>query len=267
MKQIIENSLSKKINAIIELFNKNIKNTEIFIENSKHCGADGHWLEQQMKLKPNCKNEPDIDGFEMKKMSKKITLGDFSASEYAYSRKNKRNTINAFNEWSDDVTMTRTDFIHFFGNSNQNKNGRYSWSGSCVPTYDKWNDNGQNLLVMENNDIVILYSFSKDTRKTKANFPEFLKHDCIAIALWKMEKMKAHVENKFNQNGFFMCEKIGKNYDKIHFGRPFTFDYFIECIKSRKIFFDSGMYEGNNRNYSHFRAMKNFWLELVEASS
>jgi len=44
------------------------------------------------------KNEPDINGYEMKKSSIKITLGDFTASEYIFSRKNKRNIINHLNK-------------------------------------------------------------------------------------------------------------------------------------------------------------------------
>lgn len=43
-----------------------------------------------MGIKHNAKNEPDINGYEMKKSSNKITLGDFSASEYLFSGKNKK---------------------------------------------------------------------------------------------------------------------------------------------------------------------------------
>jgi hypothetical protein len=37
----------------------------------------------------NCKNQPDILGFELKKYSKIITFGDFSATEYLYSKNHK----------------------------------------------------------------------------------------------------------------------------------------------------------------------------------
>jgi hypothetical protein len=75
--------------------------------------------------------------------------------------------------------------------------------------------------------------------------------------------MKPHINNKFNNKGFFICKKIGTTYEKICFGSPFNYDYFIECIKNKKIIFDSGMYDGNNRNYSHFRAPASFWNELI----
>jgi hypothetical protein len=250
---------------IITLFNNNVKGIEICLEgqNINHCGKEGHWLESKMGIKHNSKNEPDINGYEMKKYSIKTTLGDFSASEYAFSIKYKRQIINTFNKWTDEIKISRSDFIKFFGNSNPNKNNRNSWSGKCVPTYNKWNYNGQNLLITVHNYIVIYYSFVNDTRSIKVDFPEFLKNnDNIIIAIWKPEKIKPHIDNKFNKKGFFICKKIDNKYEKICFGKPFNFEYFIECIKNKKIIFDSGMYDGNSRNYSQFRGT-NFWDELI----
>jgi len=249
---------------IIELFLTKVKDIEICLEGKyrNHCGREGYWLEEKFGIKHNSKNEPDINGYEMKKASNKITLGDFSASEYAFSSKNKRNIINQYNNWTDDVVISRNNFIQYFGNSNPTKNNRYSWSGKCVPTYDNWNNNGQNLIILENNDIVIYYSFIKDTRDIKDNFPDYLKKNDIIIAIWKVEKMKPHIDNKFNKNGFFICKKIDNKYKNICFGKPFTFEYFIECIKNKKIIFDSGMYQGNNRNYSQFRGY-NFLEDLI----
>ena len=249
---------------IITLFNNNVKGVKIEFDtqNIKHCGKEGHWLETKMGIKHNSKNEPDINGYEMKKSSNKTTLGDFSASEYVFSSKNKRNCINNLNNWTDEIKLSRIDFIKIFGNLHPNKNNRYSWSGSCVPIYNIWNSNGQMLSVAENNDIIIYYSFSKDTRNKKVDFPEYLKNNNIVIALWKYEKMKKHINNKYNKKGFFICKKIGNIYEQICFGKAFDFEYFIECIKNKKIIFDSGMYDVNSRNYSQFRG-SNFWNELI----
>lgn len=74
--------------------------------------------------------------------------------------------------------------------------------------------------------------------------------------------MKAHIENKFNKKGFFICKKRNNRFEKICFGKPFHFEYFIECIKNKKVIFDSGMYDGNGRNYSHWRG-SSFWEELI----
>lgn len=253
-------------NQIITLFNNNVKGVEICLDdiNINHCGKEGHWLETKMNIKHNSKNEPDINGYEMKKLSAKITLGDFSASEYIFSKKNKRKIINNINKWNDDLQLTRSYFIEIFGNPNPNKKNRNSWSGSCVPTYNNYNTNGQILKITENNDIFIYYSYSIDERPRKINFPAFLQNDNVLIALWKSNKLKQHIDNKFNKKGFFICKKVDNKYEKICFGIPFNFEYFIECIKNKKIIFDSGMYDGNNRNYSQFRGhSKKFWMELI----
>jgi hypothetical protein len=253
--------LSQDKKEILERFNRNVRGVEICLEgNAKHCGKEGHWLETKMGLVHNSKNEPDLNGYEMKKHSNKTTLGDFSASEYLFSK--NRPNINALNNWTDAFSVSRPNFIKTFGNPNAAKNNRYSWSGKCVPTYNYWNANGQTLGVTDNHDLCVYYSFLHDTRPEKETFPAFLQGGSVVIALWKAEKMRAHIDNKFNQKGFFMCKKKGAVYDTLCFGRAFNFDYFIECIKNKTIIFDSGMYEGNTRNYSQFRG-STFWDDLI----
>lgn len=251
---------------IIIKFLKNVKNVKIILDNKNemHSGKEGHWLEKQMGIQYNNRNEPDINGYEMKKDSNKITFGDFSASEYLFSK--KKPTIIEINKWNDiKVIITRNEYIHYFGSENPLKNNRYSWSGTCVPKYNKWNNFGQNLLFNENNDICIYYSYSKDKRDDiKINFPKYLQKDNILIALWKKEKIEQHINRKFNNKGFFICKKINDTYQKICFGKPFDYTVFIEGIKNNIIIFDSGMYEGNSRNYSQFRSSNsNFWNKMI----
>jgi hypothetical protein len=86
----------------------------------------------------------------------------------------------------------------------------------------------------------------------------------VAIAIWTHEKMSIHINRKFNNYGFFICNKIDDKYQSISFGKPFTYDDFINGIKQRKIIFDSGMYNGNTRNYSSFRSSGvSFWNDLI----
>ena len=89
-----------------------------------------------MGITHNSNNMPDIDGYEMKKDSKKITFGDFSATEYLFSK--NKSTINDIN--GSIINISRTEFIRYFGTPNILKNNRYSWSGSCVPKYNNWNN-------------------------------------------------------------------------------------------------------------------------------
>lgn len=254
-----------KKKEIIDKFNLDVKGKIIDMStyNSAHCGKEGHWLEKQMGIKHNSKNLPDLHGYEMKKYSKKISFGDFSASEYLFSKNRKK--INEINKWQECVNiMSRTEFIKTFGYQNIKKNNRYSWSGKCVPKYNIWNICGQILKISDNNSICIYYSFSKDMRDIKYNFHDYLKFDDILIAIWENTKLEEHINKKFNNKGFFICKKENNVYNKICFGNPFNYNYFLSNIKNGNIIFDSGMYEGNTRNYSQFRSKNdNFWNDLI----
>lgn len=247
---------------IINRFIKNVKN-KLPTTDKKHCGSEGHWLEDMMEIKHNSKNAPDIFGYEMNKKSKKITFGDFSASEYIFSK--KKTFIELTNGWNkNENNMSRTEFIKYFGNKNPKKHNRNSWSGKCVPKYGSYNTCGQKLIIDEDNNICIYYNKSEDTRDHDVTY-EFLSKGDVLIVVWLREKMEEHINRKFGSKGFFICEKNDDGaYEKICFGKPFGFEIFIECVKCKKIFFDSGMYDGNNRNYSQFRSsFGGFWKDLI----
>jgi hypothetical protein len=249
----VENTfLTDAKQIIIKRFIQNVKGKQFQSQNSKHDGSEGHWLETQMGISHNCKNEPDIFGYEMKKNSVKITFGDFSASEYLFSKKKKFIGLHMNNG----NVMSRSEFITYFGQSNPLKNNRYSWAGSCVPTYGNWNKCGQMLVFNDNMDLCAKYSFEKDTRECKHTFPLFLQTEPeITIAILKKEKLEEHINKKFNKNGFFICKKVNE---------PFDFNHFADNIKNKNIIFDSGMFVGNTRNYSHFRSTsRHFWNNLI----
>ena len=262
IKNKLENKLENK-EKIIELFNTNVKGKKIK-KNKSHYGSEGYWLEEKMGLKPNCKNKPDIFGYEMKKDSRKITFGDYSASEYLFS--NKKPIIECVNCWKEnEIHISRDNFIRYFGAPNKLKNNRYSWSGTCVPKYGYWNSFGQIMYFNNQLDLCISYSFEKDSREIKNTFPKFLHTNNLLIVIWKCCKLKDHINNKFNKKGFFICKKNNMDtYQNISFGVPFNYQHFVSNIKNSNIIFDSGMYIGNTRNYSSFRSSAgNFWNKLI----
>jgi hypothetical protein len=244
---------------IIKLFYKNVRGKIPNITNRYINGNEGHWLEKQMGIDLNNNSCADIGGYEMKKMSDKITFGDWNATEYLFSKNTK--FINSYN--NENIQLTRNKFIHTFGTYKENKE-RYSWSGTCVPIYNKWNLCGQIILIDKLNNILVMYSHNRDTREYKHIFPQKIKSNQILVAYWCIDKINEHVNKKFNQNGFFICKKdmLGR-YSNICFGDRFTPNDFIENIKNNNIILDSGMYIGNNRNYSNWRASKKFWNDLI----
>jgi len=240
-----------------ELYKTNIKNNYFNIKNRTHCGSEGHFIEKLLNIKVNCKNEPDYKGFEIKKRSDKISFGDWVSTGYLF---NQDKFMKKFNNIK--INIDRDDFMKFFGNYNIKKE-RYSWSGKCIPKYDKWNYNGTILTTDDLNNLYIIYSNTKDKRNIY--LPElFKKEKYIILQYWDHKYLKKKVENKFNNLGFIIFDKDENGYyNKMLIGERINYNFFINCIKNGSIFFDSGMYQGNKRKYSQFRARFNLWDKLI----
>ncbi|MBI0414196.1 MAG: LlaMI family restriction endonuclease [Nitrosospira sp.] len=239
---------------IIDLFLVSVKGKrpDTAKSNIRHDGKDGHWLEKMMGIAANASNSPDIYGFEMKNdTTSKTTFGDWSANYYVY----KDNRYN----------ISRNDFLTIFGKPNAEKNNRYSWSGEPVPKINKINNFGQDLIVDAQKNICIRYFFSKDKRVNKdAIVPLILQQECLLIARWDAVSIKKKLENKFKKEGWFKCLKDENGfYATIVFGDPISFNTWIKFVISGDVFFDSGMYQGNLRNYSQWRAANSFWNKQI----
>lgn len=239
---------------IIELFEKNVKGRKAntSLSNQKHDGKEGHWLEKQMGVKANASNSPDILGYEMKKGTKsKTTFGDWSANYYIYK--------------DDKFSITRDNFLEIFGKPNPKKGNRYSWSGEPCPNINGYNLFGQKLIKDEENNIIAHYNYLEDKREGKENIvPKKMQIENLVLAKWLASSLKEKLERKFNQNGWFICKKDKEGYyTNIHFGEPINFENWIEMVKDGTVFFDSGMYQGNSRNYSQWRANNSLWDSLI----
>jgi hypothetical protein len=254
---------------IIKLFNQNVKGkkTDTLKSNQRHDGKKGHWLEQQMGIVANASNSPDIYGYEMKNQtsSGKITFGDWSADEYIFQH-GRPKKMHATNQ---NFNISKNKFLEIFGKPNEKKNGRLSWSGTPCPTYlNRCTSYGQTLKIDSNNDIVIYYTYSKDSRENKAQtVPKEMQKENLVLAKWYRDSIKKKLEDKFNQQGWFTC-KMDKQgvYTSIHFGKPMNFESWIGLLEKGIVFFDSGMYYGNSRNYSQWRASTAFWDSLITES-
>lgn len=243
--------------TIVELFRNKVRGKRYEKIKDQHCGAEGHWLEKQFGISHNSSNAPDIMGYEMKKQSKKITFGDWSADEYIYNPKNMLLKLN-----ENIPIIDRETFIKTFGTPNLKKKNRYSWSGKCSPKYNKYNDYGQILIVNDEN-IYAIYKHNQD-KYIDIKPPWVKHHEILILAYWSKEKLNRLITNKFNQKGFFICKKNSNGiYNKICFGQKIDYQFWLECVKKNIIIFDSGMYQGNARNYSQWRASRKFWDSLI----
>jgi len=258
---------------IIELYRENVrgKSPNVDGKNKRHDGRKGHWLEEQFGITANADNEADLWGYELKnETSSKTTFGDWSANIYVFTNP----LYSSF--FSGNTKYEKQDsFVKIFGKPNEKKNGRYSWSGTPCPKIDSYNDFGQILLIESNNDIVAFYSYSEDKRPDKSEIiPKELQIEELEIARWYGEHsptskrtdkcLKEKLEDKFNVKGWFTCKTdINGNYNKICFGKAVNYEEWIKLVKKGIVFFDSGMYEGNKRPYSQWRANNKFWDSLI----
>lgn len=244
---------------IVRMFQVNVygKSPDIRQANQRHDGAVGHWLETQMGISHNANNGADLLGYEMKNdtSSGKTTFGDWSADYYLFKcRKNRTSTL------------SRTQFIEIFGKPNPEKDNRFSWSGSPIPTIHRpspWN--GSRMVIDENDKISIVYNYSNDPRANKAEIiPAEFQIDHLILASWSRNWLEPKLTAKFSQNGWFKCYRNSNGvYNRIAFGEPMNFDNWLNLVRQGIVFFDSGMYVGNSRNYSQWRANNEHWDALI----
>jgi len=240
--------------TIINRYMKNVhgKKSDTTKFTAGHDGKEGHWLEIQMGVDPNGVNDADLMGYEMKNdTTSKTTFGDWSADYYIFK--------------DDKYDLSKDDFLIIFGHPNPKKPGRHSWSGAPIPKINRVNSYGQKLVIDEDKNILATYSFSKDQREDKTSLvPSECQTENLTIARWDMDSLKGKLERKFNKKGWFKCLKDSDGkYSSIVFGSTIIYDNWIENVSKGDVFFDSGMYTGNPRLYSQWRANNSFWNNLV----
>jgi hypothetical protein len=258
---------------IIALFTENVKGKKPDVSNAnqRHDGKKGYWLEKQFGIAANAKNDADLFGYELKnETGSKTTFGDWSANYYIFTNKTYSNIFSGRRK-----ADKQDIFCEIFGKPNPQKENRCSWSGTASPKILNYNDAGQILKVEDNKDIIVLYSFENDKREDKhTRVPSIFQREDLLIARWygttspttkRGDKcLKSKLEDKFNVNGWFTCKTDSNGYyNEICFGNPITYDIWIELIKTGTVYFDSGMYQGNSRPYSMWRADNSFWDSLI----
>lgn len=250
--EIIDTIINKSV--IIAIFNENIKNKQLPINDTKHCGNHGHWLETQMGLKINNKLAPDILGFEMKKDSVKITFGDWGPCFKLF----QDNTF--FPELS--KKNRRIKFFQMFGRPNLAKYNRLSY------TRPKINQNIDGKYMIINDDhIDIIYNYSLDNRENKSDIIPMEYRRMLILERWNIKKISDKIRSKFNQNGWFQClYNEQKCFTDIRFYKPFDVHKFIDLIKRGIIYQDGVPYMTNNRWYSQWRINKTYIHYLYEVA-
>jgi len=269
---------------IVDIFMSNVygKRADTAGSDPKHSGKEGHWLEKQMGVAPNASNEPDLMGYEMKTETSPITVGSFDPNYWIFRDEKRFPDLigKKGKEKTDERKVNQNNFLNYFGKPNVKKKNRMSWSGSPIPKINETNSFGMKITISEDSTCQIFYSFSEDMRENKKSIiPERFQTGQIEIARWDAsndESVRANWNStgknsirekwnrKWNKNGWFICRKgKDKKYNLIVFGRPQKFEFFVSHFKTGEIYFDSGMYYGNNRNYCQWRTSEKTFDNLI----
>ena len=240
---------------ILRIFNDNVKGKKYEKSNKEHNGEEGHWLESQMGVKPNGKNEPDLYGHEMKKDSPKITFVDKTPSKiYLEGEELEYKNINKGNNKG-----KKLQFWNIFQRTNSATKKIGGWK------LDKWDVDGQCLHIDENNNILVLYNYNYDERINKNDLvSDYYKDNTSRIILsWDKIDIETAINNKWNKKGFFICKKNNDGiYNKICFGDTITFNYWIQQVKEQNIYYDNySSYDGRWRG--GFRASKKWFNKHI----
>lgn len=246
--------LDKDKLEIIRRWKENVKGKQFDTssKNEKHCGKEGHCLEEAMGIKPNGKNEPDIFGYEMKNDTKvSVTTFIDKEPDYFTNRGEKVVGISRVANKS-----KREELWNNMFRQNTRKKGEKRIGGWKTNKYDV---DGQKMIVTDDNSLEVVYNYNHDKRVYKDEcLDEYYKNgEDHIICKWRKKTLEIFINRKFNQKGFFICKK-----DKICFGQPISFDMWIQGVKDGVIYYD-GYSSINGRWRGCFRAKNTYWHSLI----
>ena len=286
---------------ICERFVQNVFGRQPDLEggNQNHDGGAGHWFEAQMGVQHNADNAPDLWDYECKNATRsKTTFGDWKGDYLIWrdpemfpnlqgleggmrganspfriqQAANKDETfLPAFGRWRN--ADEETHVYELDGNAitwqDVGKDGYFSWSWIRKVVHGFGNE-GQSVVVNNDNSISIIYSYSHDNREDRETLvPEMFRIENLTLVKWSENQITEFVENKFGVLGWFkgLMDQHGR-YNALIFGEPISIDRFLEAVRNSDIYFDTRMKErrpdNTDRLGMNWRANNTFWFDMSD---
>ena len=287
--EMISKEVSKAL--IIKNFHKNVLGRYPDDLKKIHKGYKGHWLESNLGGEIDADGNADLNGFECKIASKKVSWGDWGAPyrifcDKSYNLFKKGNIKENMHKFVKNIGVKRNDL----------KEGiYYSMSGKHMVSYI--NDSTSiGLSIEENNsDISIFYNFHKDLRDPKiSEIPKEFQKNNLLIYKWFGTDSNFQIfrENIIENNLPIEVKLNGKNasvsleerirrkfgvyglviglHDKsrgfygLKFLKRITFNDWLFFFKNKDVYYDTALTTANDRPYNQWRSNKKFMDSLVE---
>ena len=276
---------------IIENFHKNVIGGFPNDLKKIHKGYKGHWLESNLGGKIDADGNADLNGFECKIESKRVSWGDWGPPYRIFCDK----SYNLFKTGKIKENMWK--FVEIIGvRRNDLKHGTYySLSGKHMVKY--LNDlTSIGLSIEENNtDISVFYNFDKDQRESKIlNIPKEFQKNNLLIYKWfgtdsnfqifkeskKVKDRTIKINSKGKNASVSLEERIRRKFgvyglviglhDKykgfygLKFLKRISFKDWLSFLKNKNVFYDTALTTSNDRPYNQWRSTKKFMDSLVE---
>jgi len=277
---------------IIDQFHKNVlgKYPSKLELKASHKGKLGHWLESNLGGSIDADGNADLNGYECKVDSKKISWGDWGAPyrifcDRSYKLFDKKYIFQ--NMWL---------LVEALGiQRNEPQKGMYfSMSGDHIPTYI--NDTTYiGLTMMEiNGDISIVYNFTSDQRHNKfQKVPDEFQRDNLLIYKWHgtdtsfdayrqnveinnlpievkfsganaSVSLEERIRRKFGIYGIVVGLKDESGFYGLKFLKSINIQDWLGFFRDQNVIYDTGLTTRNKRPYNQWRSSASFMRTLEE---
>lgn len=277
---------------IIQNFHKNVIGRFPDDLKKNHKGYKGHWLELNLGGRIDADGNADLNGFECKIDSKKVSWGDWGPPYRIFCDK----SYNLFKTGNIKENMWK--FVENIGvKRNDLKHGTY-YSMSGKHMVKNINDATNIGLSLEENDsdISIFYNFDKDLRDSKIlKIPKEFQKENLLIYKWygtdlsfkifkeNIEENSLPIDVKLNgKNASVSLEerirrKFGvyglvvglhdnlRGFYGLKFLKRISLNDWIGFFKNKNVFYDTALTTANKRPYNQWRSNKKFMDTLVES--
>ena len=276
---------------IIESFHKNVLGRFPKDLKSNHKGYKGHWLESNLGGKIDADGNADLNGFECKIESKKVSWGDWGPSYRIFCDK----SYNLFKKGNGYKNMWK--FVEALGvkRNDLDKGIYYSMSGEHVPTYIDDSTNIGLSLEENNSDISVFYNFDKDLRVSKEiSVPKDIQKNNLLIYKWFGTDLSFNIfkENVLENNlpisvkfkgkhaSVSLEERIRRKFGVygtviglhnksngfygLKFLKNIKLQDWLGFFRNKDVFYDPGLTTANKRPYNQWRSNASFMKTLEE---
>lgn len=290
---MLEYSKEDSKSSIIRHFHQNVLGkfpSKEYLK-TRHNGKLGHWLETGLGGEIDADGNADLNGFECKVDSSKVSWGDWGANYRIFADKSFAPFA------STNIVNSMWEFVRIFGIyiDDPIKGKYYSWSGKHIPEKVNESKYTGTTLIERDDDIYMNYSYEMDKRENKELIvpPEFRKNELVLLKWYgrdesfhsfvsdlKYRQLPIEIKLTGKNASVSLEERIRRKFDVygmvvglhnksdgfygLKFLKRVNLQDWIGYFNEGNIKFDTGLTTRNKRPRNQWRSTKKFMTTLEE---